>query len=233
MQIGSLAGISLADRLALAGGKGTNEVLRGRSVVFLFLHGGPSQIETFDPKMTAPAEIRSATGELSTKTPGITFGGTFPALSSLQDKFTVVRSFTTGNGNHDIKPVVSNESLKASVGSIYSRVAGTNHPETGLPTNITLFPRAVDPDRQPANMQFGRFDSTGPLGSAYAPFVPGSGGPLQENMKLNLTADRLTDRRTLLTSLDALKREGARAMDGVDRFRQQAFDKTPPMEEAT
>lgn len=224
MQIGSLAGISLADRLALAGGKGTNEVLRGRSVVFLFLHGGPSQIETFDPKMTAPAEIRSATGELSTKTPGITFGGTFPALSSLQDKFTVVRSFTTGNGNHDIKPVVSNESLKASVGSIYSRVAGTNHPETGLPTNITLFPRAVDPDRQPANMQFGRFDSTGPLGSAYAPFVPGSGGPLQENMKLNLTADRLTDRRTLLTSLDALKREGARVMDGVDRFRQQAFD---------
>ena len=224
LQIGSLGGLSLASQLAFSGGSGSKDILTGRSVVFLFLHGGPSQIETFDPKMTAPAEIRSATGELNTKTPGITFGGTFPGLASRSDKLTIVRSFTTGNGNHDIKPVVSRSSLDASIGSIYSRVAGTNNPINGMPSNVTLFPRAVDPDRQPATMQFGRFDSTGPLGTAYSPFVPGSGGPLQENMKLNLAADRLDDRRQLLLKLDELKRKTESQLEGVDRFRQQAFD---------
>lgn len=222
LQIGTLGSLGLAQKLALADAAKT-DVLTGRSVVFLFLHGGPSQIETFDPKMTAPSGIRSATGELKTKTPGVTFGGTFPGLAQRSDKLTVVRSFTTGNGNHDIKPVVSAQSLKASVGSIYSRVAGVNNPANGLPSNVTLFPQAIESERQPGNMSFGRFDSTGPLGSAYMPFIPGSGGPMQDNMKLNLTADRLDDRRLLLNQLDALKRT-AGDLDGVSRFRQQAFD---------
>lgn len=223
MQIGSLGGLGLAQKLAAAGGSGKSDVLTGRSVVFLFLHGGPSQIETFDPKMTAPSGIRSATGELGTKIPGITFGGTFPGLAQRADKLSIVRSFTTGNGNHDIKPVVSRSSLNASVGSIYSRVAGTNNPANGMPSNVTLFPRAVDSERQPANMQFGRFDSTGPFGTAYQPFVPGSGGPLQDNMKLNLASDRLDNRKELLAQLDAVKRVADTRLEGVDKFRQQAF----------
>lgn len=224
MQIGTAGGLSLATKLACAGAAGNSDVLTGRSVIFLFLHGGPSQIETFDPKMSAPSGIRSATGELTTRTPGITFGGTFPGLAQRSDKLTIVRSFTTGNGNHDIKPVVSAESMKASVGSIYSRVAGTNNPYNGLPSNVTLFPRAVDPERQPANMNFGRFDSTGPLGTTYQPFVPGSGGHLQDNMKLKLSPERLEDRRDLLTRLDALKQRADQRVDGMDRFRRQAFD---------
>lgn len=224
LQIGSAASLSLAQKLAVSGGASEGNVMKDRSVVFLFLHGGPSQIETFDPKMTAPSEIRSATGELSTSLPGVTFGGTFPELSRRADKLTIVRSFTTGNGNHDIKPVVSVSSLNASVGSLYARVAGTNNLRNGLPTNVSLFPQAVDPDRQPANMNFGRFDSTGPLGTAYAPFVPGTGGPLQENMKLTLTANRLDDRRQLLAKLDLLKRKHENQLSGVEHFRQQAFD---------
>jgi hypothetical protein len=226
MQIGSVGALGLADKLALAGGAGNNDALTGRSVIFLFLHGGPSQIETFDPKMSAPAEIRSATGEVTTKTPGITFGGTFPQLAQRSDKLCIVRSFTTGNGNHDIKPLVSKASLDASIGSIYSRVAGTNNPDNGIPRNVALFPRAVDPERQPRVKQFGLFESTGQLGSGFAPFIPGSDGPLQESMKLNLTADRLDDRRLLLTQLDDLKRhaDASGSLEGVDRFRQQAFD---------
>src|SRR5262249_52924271 len=50
-----------------------SRLVTGKSVIFLFLHGGPSQIETFDPKMTAPLGIRSATGEIATKIPGVTF----------------------------------------------------------------------------------------------------------------------------------------------------------------
>ena len=49
-----------------------------RSVVFLFLHGGPSQIETFDPHMDSPIETRCATGEIRTTLPGVTFGSSFP-----------------------------------------------------------------------------------------------------------------------------------------------------------
>src|SRR5580700_1551797 len=55
--------------------------VRDRSVILLFLQGGPSHIEFFDPKMSAPEEIRSLTGEVETKLPGVTFGGTFPKLA--------------------------------------------------------------------------------------------------------------------------------------------------------
>src|SRR5574337_2090279 len=77
----SLGGLLLPGRLAGAAAE-TRRLLTGRSVIFLFLHGGPSQFETFDPKMSAPGEVRSATGELATRIPGITFGGTFPRLAA-------------------------------------------------------------------------------------------------------------------------------------------------------
>jgi hypothetical protein len=80
------------------------------------MHGGPSQIETFDPKMSAPAEIRSATGAVATRLPGVPFGGTFPKLARLADRLAVVRSFTTGDANHDIKPVVSRDTAGATWG---------------------------------------------------------------------------------------------------------------------
>src|SRR5207237_8394781 len=117
--------------------------LTDRAVVFVFMHGGPSQIETFDPKMSAPAEVRSATGEVATRLPGVTFGGTFPRLARLADRLAVVRSFTTGDANHDIKPVVSRDTAGANLGSVYAHVAGLNPPVRGLPTNPLLLPRAV------------------------------------------------------------------------------------------
>ena len=114
-----LGGLSLADLLRANGqAAGGNPLATGRSVVFLFMHGGPSQIETFDPKMEAPSEIRSATGELSTKLPGITFGGTMPQLAARADKFSIVRSFQTGDSRHDIKPIVGKDSFDANIGSI-------------------------------------------------------------------------------------------------------------------
>src|SRR3954470_20021601 len=100
-----LSGIATANRFAdRAGAASKGLPITDKSVILLFLHGGPSQTETFDPKMTAPVGIRSATGEVKTKLPGVTFGGSFPRLAALADKVTVVRSFTTGDGNHDIKP---------------------------------------------------------------------------------------------------------------------------------
>jgi len=67
---------------------------------------------------------------------------------------------------------------------------------------------------------------TGSLGRAYAPFMPGAGGDLQQNMQLKIAQDRLDDRRTLLSRLDSLKREldTSGAMDTMDRYRGQALD---------
>jgi hypothetical protein len=200
-------------------------LVRDKSVVLLFMHGGPSQIETFDPKMSAPADIRSATGEVQTTLPGITFGGTFTRLAKLAHQMTIVRSFAAGDGNHDIKPVVGKDTLHANLGSLYARVAGLTHPYTGMPTNAAIFPRSVDDSTQPHTEAFGRFHATGTLGAAYAPFTPGAGGQFQKDMQLVLARERLDDRRALLASLDQLKRnvDATGSLDGIDSFRQQAF----------
>src|SRR5262249_9122393 len=196
-----------------------------KSVIFLFLHGGPSQIETFDPKMSAPAGIRSTTGEVATTIPGITFGSTLCRLAGLARKVSVVRSYVSGDGNHDIKPVVSRDTFGANLGSIYARIAGINNPVTGMPSNVALFPRAVDPSTQPANMNFGKFSDAGPFGSACAPFDPSGAGQLQKNMRLAMPLNRLEDRRQLLSQLDQVKwslSEG-RLLEGIDRMREQAI----------
>jgi hypothetical protein len=201
-------------------------VTTGKSVIFLFLHGGPSQYETFDPKMSAPDGIRSVTGEIPTAIPGITFGSTFQRLAKLADKFTVVRSYRPGDANHDIKPVVHKDFMNANLGSIYARVAGMNDAVTGMPTNAVLFPRSVDPNTQEGTRSFGDFASAGLVGGAYAPFVPGGGGNLLKNMQLKIDRDRLDDRRQLLAQLDAVKRhiDATGGMDVVDKVQEQAID---------
>ena len=199
--------------------------MTGKSVILLFMHGGPSQIETFDPKMTAPEGIRSVTGEIATSIPGVTFGSTFEKLAALAHRFSVVRSYVTGDGNHDIKPVVGRDSGGANLGSYYAQVAGPNDRVTGMPTNAALFPQAVDPTTGPAIRDFGDFTATGTLGSATAPFVPGAGGQLQKDMELRLTAERLGDRRALLGELDRVRfhlDEGGK-LAGLDGIRAQAF----------
>jgi hypothetical protein len=199
--------------------------LTGKSVVFLFLHGGPSQIETFDPKMTAPLGNRSVTGEIATRLPGVTFGSTFPKLAAMADRLAIVRSFVSGDGNHDIKPVVGRDTNGANLGALYARVSGANHPATGMPRNVCLFPRAVDPSTRPEVTQFGKFDSPGFLGGGYAPFVPGAGGELQQNLQLNIPVPRLDDRQQLLSTLDRVRFEldAPGKLGQLDDVRRQAF----------
>jgi hypothetical protein len=221
-----LGGLSLSQLLASrAAADQLPHFVRDKSVIFLFMHGGPSQIETFDPKMTAPREIRSVTGEIDTRLPGVTFGSTFEKLSAMNDRFTIVRSFQTGDGKHDIKPIVAADTLKANLGSIYARIAGSTHPQSGMPTNAVLTPPAVDASTRPTTMNFGKFDATGAVGAAYAPFVPGAGGALQEDMQLGLPRDRLDDRRGLLRKLDRIERaiDSSGSLSGMDRFQEQAF----------
>ena len=228
LRVGGLAlgGLSLPGLLqAKAAAAQAGNLTRDKSVIFLFLHGGPSQFETFDPKMSAPSDIHSATGEVATRIPGVTFGGTFPKLASLADKVSIVRSFTTGDANHDIKPIVCRDTLGANMGSIYSRIAGSNHPRTGMPTNAALFPQAVDASTGPAIKNFGDFENSGALGKSTAPFVPGGKGEMQSAMRLELPIDRLGDRRQLLGQFDQARwaLDASGALEGLDGMREQAF----------
>jgi hypothetical protein len=229
LRVGSLAlgGLALPGLLATRARAAENKrSWTDQSVIFLFLHGGPSQTETFDPKMSAPEGVRSATGATATKLPGVTFAGSFPRLAALADKLTVVRSFVPGNANHDIKPVVCPDTFGANLGSLYARIAGMNHPATGMPTNAVLFPRAVDASTQPGTMAFGKFSDTGPFGGGFAPFDPSAGGQLQKDMRLALPLDRLDDRRRLLAGLDRVQwalSEGKR-LEEMDQTRQKAFN---------
>lgn len=180
--------------------------LRDRSVIFVFMHGGPGQHETFDPKADGPSHARSATGEIPTTLPGISFGSTFEQLAKRAHLFNIVRSFVTGDGNHDIKPILGKDTLKANMGSLYARVAGVMRPGSGMPTNVALFPQAVLPSAQPAIKSFGDFESAGDLGAGYAPIVPGGGGSFQQDMRLALPQERLSDRRSLLAAIDRGRR---------------------------
>jgi Protein of unknown function (DUF1501) len=229
LRIGGLAlgGLTLPQLLAAKAAAGElGNVLKDKAVVFLFMQGGPPQTELFDPKLTAPSGVCSATGETKTTLPGVTYGGTMTKLAKWAHKTAVVRSFRTGNGNHDIKPIVCEDTLGANIGSIYARIAGANRPSNGMPTNVALFPRSVDPETGPAITSFGKFTATGPLSKAYAPFVPGGDGEAQQNMTLRMERDRLDDRRSLLTRLDDIRRniDATGLMSGMDEFQVQAFD---------
>jgi hypothetical protein len=229
LRIGTLGlgGLSLthllAARAAAAQGKSP---LTDKAAIFVFMHGGPSQFETFDPKMSAAREYRSVTGEIATSLPGITFGATFPRLAKLANKLTVVRSFMPDNANHNSQPVVHPDTLDANLGSLYARVAGLNHATTGLPTNVLLTTQSIEPDAHPIFPGHGSFEATGAIGKAYAPFMPGGSTDLQRNMRLKIDRARLDDRRALLTRLDSLKRhlDVSGALDAMDSHRGQAFN---------
>lgn len=232
LRIGSLGlgGLSLASQLQ-AGAQGAGSLLHDRAVVLLFLQGGPSQLEFFDPKLTAPVEIRSITGEVQTKLPGITFGATFPRLAALADRFTIVRSYGSGNVDHSYGRVVTGgNSSGPAASAISARIRGNNHPETGLPTNVLILPEAVKEGlKLESNFETGALPTltqAGSLGSTYSAFNPSGGGQLKRDMELRLSAARLGDRRDLLRGLDNLRRraEVARLAESLSFYQQQAFE---------
>src|SRR5262245_40857994 len=103
LKIGALGatGLLLPDLLrARARAADAGSPTKGTSVVWLWLGGGPTHVETFDPKMSAPAEYRSVTGSVKTNVAGIELGGTFPKMARHADKMALVRSFAHRNSGH-------------------------------------------------------------------------------------------------------------------------------------
>ena len=226
-----LGGLALPRLLAARDGG----FLRDRSVVLLFLSGGASHIETFDPKMDGPSEIRSMTGEVPTSLPGVTFGGTFPRLARLAHRMAVVRSFQHPVGDHE-KAIVhvltggtdpSGQGKEGqSIGSVYARLRGANHPEKGTPTYGLLTDEEVDPQYRNERDRVRRGSQPGMLGAAAMPFDPGGKGQALSDMTLRIPPERLEDRRELLRALDGLRRDldSGGVIESMDKYERQATE---------
>jgi len=227
LKIGALgaSGLTLGNLLAArADAKAAGKPVKDTAVVWVWLAGGPTHIETFDPHMRAPREYRSTTGEVRTKLSGVTIGGTFPRIAGVANRMSFVRSFAHNNsghvgGTHFVNTGYDNRNIdnggapaRPSIGSIVARVRGTNHPVTGIPNYVAL-----------TRIRAG-IDGPAFLGSAYGPFDPN--GAALKNLSLAVPESRIGNRRVLLASLDRMKNEvdTTGAMEGLDKFETQAFD---------
>ena len=208
--------------------------ISGRPVntILIWLDGGPSHYETFDPKPEAPAEIRGTFQTIPTAVPGIRFSEAIPELAKAADRFTVVRSIchkdpNHGGGNHYLMtgaptpvPVACGAfvTFHPSFGSIVSWKRGQ---QEGLPPYVSM----------PSVTRSG-----GPnfLGGKHAPFVI-DGSPNAAGFKVRdvvLPADisegRAATRRELRASLDAMKRYTDRLTEDpavtFDQYFQQSVD---------
>jgi hypothetical protein len=225
LRLGALGmtGLMLPDLLRVrAAAAASGRPTRNTSVVWLWLGGGPTHIETFDPKMSAPAEFRSTVGAVQTNLPGVQIGGVFPRIAQVADKMAFVRSFAHQNSGHgggthwvmtgyNFPPADNGQGQnKPGYGAILARYRGANNAESGLPTYVRM------------NGILG--DGPSWLGSAFAPFDVA--GNARNNMNLQVTLERLAERRNLLRTFDTMSRDIDRSglARGLDSFEQQAYD---------
>ncbi|MDX1943790.1 MAG: DUF1501 domain-containing protein [Pirellulaceae bacterium] len=214
--VGLIGGLTLPRLLELEAVAANGRPAKAKSVIFLFLEGGPSTIDMWDLKPDAPAEIRGPWDPISTSVPGTFVGEHCPLSAKIADKFTILRSHSHKDNGHSTgyhycmtgyKAAFAdgqaggtpNNLLFPSLGSIVSRELG---PRGNIPTYVNL----PDP-----------MESGGPgfYGPEYAPFVLET-DPVQPDFKVRdlalapgVTADRLDRRRRMLGALD--KTDGSRA----------------------
>ena len=234
IQVGtlSLAGINLAQLLATSGfakSQGKYDFVKDKAIVMLNLQGGPTHIETFDPKMTAPSEYRAMFGEVKTSVPGVTFGSHFANLAKQAHRMAVVRSYAHGNSSHPSAAALvsaGGNPTKACMASMFSRIAGLSNPVTGLPSSIVVTPKTMGPAYKDLNSTSDRISSTGSLPPAYKMFDPSAGGKVLQDMQLNLSENRFEDRQGLLKRVDELRfqAESSGIIASQDEFNQQAYD---------
>lgn len=195
---------------------------KAESAIFIFLSGGMSHIDTFDPKPYAPIEYRGELGSIKANT-GEYFGGQLQHLSKVADKMAVIRSMTHGEAAHErgqhnmLTGYRPSPALQyPSFGSVISHKLGTRN---NIPPYVGI-PAADNP-----------YMGTGYLSSAYGAFSVG-GEPNNKNFQvrdLNLpagvTPERMEGRKTLLAAVDnhfnAL--ENSDALDAMNSYYQRAY----------
>jgi hypothetical protein len=196
-----------------------NRLGRAKSVIEIWMSGGPSHLDTFDPKPEAGGEYHGPMpAPLATKADGVRIGGLFPLLAAEADKFSLLRGMTHGSNGHETAAYIVQTGRDPEERLVYPSVGSV----------VTLF-RAADyrglvPPYVVLTTPQGRFSESGFLGPRYRPFVTG-GDPNGRRFAVEgvvaegLSDERQAGRRKLLSQLDTL---GA-GMPGNPRF--DAFDK--------
>lgn len=226
LRIGSLAagGLTMADvsRQRALAKESTNDT----AVIQVFLCGGPSQHDTFDPKPLGPAECRPF-DSIETAMPGVRVTEFFPRLAAIFDEFSVVRSIHHGDGSHNHSVhwlqsgrypnnLVFGQNQFPASGAVISKYRGANQP--GMPPNVAI------PE--------GFYYSTASyLGPRYNPMEVGDPNKPEfsvPNLKLidGITTNRLDDRLQILRDLDRYRRDvdTRGQFAAMDAFQASAYD---------
>src|SRR5262249_27761166 len=199
---------------------------KAKSVILLWMAGGVTHIDSFDPKPESPAEIRGDLTSISTTLPGIRFCEVMPEMAKLAHRIALVRSYTSGNDDHFQSQAAALSGRRVSlaqittepnVGAVVAKLLG---PRAGFPGYIAV-PGTTRPGPPPTN-----FFTGGWLGREYAPFGTG-GQPRNEDFTahvkeapeesfnqqavspaVGLDSIRLNQRKSLRERLDDRLRQG-------------------------
>jgi hypothetical protein len=224
------AGLALADLLRAEARAPSRSTKGGRepSVIILWMRGGPSHIDMWDPKPDAPVEYRGEFGVQPSSVPGILLSDMLPMCGKVMSKWSIIRSLHHHDAGHSTGDQICftgydagpnpDENIYPSCGSIVSKQLGHKTPQ--LPAYV-MIPRMVP--------------GTGSayLGVAHKPFEtladPARDGPFRvPNFELpsGISLERLGDRRSLMTSFDGLRRDADATgqVEALDRFGQKAWN---------
>ncbi len=212
------------------GGIGLPEILRAeaaagrtrsdKSVIMIFLSGGPPHQDMVDLKPEAPAEIRGEFQPIATNVPGIEICELLPLLARRMDRLAVIRSLVGSEGRHAAFQCLTGRTVAPqppggwpSFGSVVSRIQGAV--DVSIPPFVSLTPRMKVPT-------WGDPGQPGFCRQAHAPLAPGAG---TLDLELKVTREELGARKNLLQVLDRLKRDAEHSgvLDAADSCYQQAF----------
>lgn len=217
----SLLGLSLAGLLSTKAGaadhesgtiKGGPHFGKAKNVIFVFLQGGPSHLDIWDPKPDAPSNIRGLFNPIATKTPGLRFSEHMPKLAQQTDKATFIQSVSytpVGLFNHTAahyQMLTGYTPDKVSPSGQLEPPSPRDFPNIGSvlarlrPTTLPMFPFVVMPRPMQESNVIGKASNAGFLGRAYDPYF------LYQDPNLGVKVEDLALRQD--TSLPRLKRRG-------------------------
>lgn len=223
LQIGvGLFGLSLPEYLRAAKYGGVTKSGKDVSCIFLFLAGGASHFETWDPKPHARDGIRSLWKPTATNVPGTQIIEKMPRLAKLADKYALIRSWQGNSNSHATgsqhvmsgQPLVNRKQFYPNLGCVVSAIMGTK--QSGIPPHVGL----------PVDARYTK--SPAYLGPAYAAYHI-DGDPNAQDFKvggLSLPQDRFESRRSLLTQFDNLGKlaeQNHKTLAARDRQYEEAF----------
>ncbi|MBI3823762.1 MAG: DUF1501 domain-containing protein [Planctomycetes bacterium] len=224
LRVGGLCvgGLTLADLLRLKAQGAVDSSRSNKAIIFVYLFGGPSHVDTYDMKPDAPAEYRGEFRPTRTNVPGFDFCELMPLQATIADKLALVRNMAFNPNFHDPvelfsgfrKPTEAGVAMRPDFGSVVSRLRQRRRDD--LPAYVAL------------DEIVGQTFRNGPayLGLAHKAFIV-RGNLDNFSLNRNIRLDRLQERTTLLREFDAMSRdlETVRGdLASMDHFSAQALD---------